>query len=126
MGLNDRLLIGATSLPLERIVEAIHSLGGLAIASHIDRESFGIVGQLGFVPEGLVLDALEVSPRTSVANVLAAFPQASGFPLVTFSDAHYPEDIGNRWTGFLIEDIRTAEVKWALQAQQGRRTFLSE
>ena len=126
VGLNDRLLIGATRLSLEAIVEAIHSLGGLAIASHIDRESFGIVGQLGFVPEGLALDALEVSPRSSVANAHAAFPQASGFPLVTFSDAHYPEDIGNRWTGFLIEDIRTVEMKWALQAQQGRRAFLSE
>lgn len=126
VGLNDRLLIGATSLPLETIVETIHSLGGLAIASHSDRESFGIIAQLGFVPEGLALDAMEVSSRSSAGETGSAFPRVSGVPRVTFSDAHYPEDIGKRWTGFLLEQIRTDEMKWALQAQQGRRIFVPE
>lgn len=126
VGLNDRLLIGATTLTLEAIVEAVHSFGGLAIASHFDRESFSIIGQLGFVPEGLALDALEVSPRSSVAQARAAFPEVSGFPLVTFSDAHYPDDIGKRWTGFLVEEMRADEMKWALHGQQDRGVFVSE
>lgn len=121
VGLNDRLLIGATSLSLEAIVEAVHSLGGLAIASHFDRESFSIVRQLGFVPEGLALDALEVSSRITVGGARAAFPQASRYPMVRFSDAHYPEDIGNRWTAFLLDDVRTDELKRALRDEDGRR-----
>ena len=47
--LSERLLIGATVLPLQRIVSEIQGLGGLAVAAHIDRESFGLLGQLGFV-----------------------------------------------------------------------------
>ncbi|MBI5188431.1 MAG: PHP domain-containing protein, partial [Nitrospirae bacterium] len=50
---NKRLLIGATRLSVNKIVETIHSLGGLAIAAHIDREGFGIIGQLGFIPPEL-------------------------------------------------------------------------
>ena len=53
VGINDRLLIGATSLPLQEIVQTIYSLKGLAIASHIDRGRFSIISQLGFIPEGL-------------------------------------------------------------------------
>ncbi|MHC4426110.1 MAG: PHP domain-containing protein, partial [Planctomycetota bacterium] len=61
VGTNRRLLIGATALTVEQVVEAIHRRAGLAIASHVDRERFSLIGQLGFVPEGLSLDALEVS-----------------------------------------------------------------
>ena len=49
-GLSERLLIGATTLPLQQIVGEIHRLGGLAIAAHIDRESFGIFGSSGSSP----------------------------------------------------------------------------
>jgi len=65
LGFNNRLLIGATELSVNRIVELIHIFNGLAVASHIDREGFGIVGQLGFIPEGIEFDALEISYRTS-------------------------------------------------------------
>jgi len=63
---NPHLLIGATTLGLEETINLIHELGGLAIASHIDREGFSLIGQLGFIPSGLPLDALEVSPRLSL------------------------------------------------------------
>ncbi|MFQ6035739.1 MAG: PHP domain-containing protein, partial [Sedimentisphaerales bacterium] len=58
IGQETKLLIGATGLSVEEVVESIHHLDGLAIASHIDRESFSLLSQLGFVPEGLQIDAL--------------------------------------------------------------------
>ncbi|MCK4819193.1 PHP domain-containing protein, partial [bacterium] len=60
-GFNDRLLIGATSMGVEKIVKETGRLGGLSIASHVDRPSFSILGQLGFIPPDLELDAIEVS-----------------------------------------------------------------
>lgn len=123
---NQHLLIGATELPLEKVVQTVRSLSGLAIASHVDRESFGVMGQLGFVPEGLPLDALELSGRFSPEQVRSVFPQASGFPLVTFSDAHYPEVIGKRCTSFLLGDLRVEEIRNALLGREGRRVFPAE
>ena len=43
---STRLLIGATTLVIEKVVETVHRFGGLAIASHIDRPSYSIISQL--------------------------------------------------------------------------------
>jgi predicted metal-dependent phosphoesterase TrpH len=65
-GINERLLIGATSLGVEQVVDGIHERQGLAVAAHIDRESFSLISQLGLIPEGLNLDALEISKRITL------------------------------------------------------------
>jgi len=120
MDLNKKLLIGATDMTVDKIVELIHSLNGLAIASHVDRERFSLIGQLGFIPEGLALDGLELSAKYTSGKKELDFPMSSGFPLVTFSDAHYIDDIGKTSTTFLLDDITVIEMKKALKNQNGR------
>jgi len=119
LGFSERLLIGATTLPLEDIIESIHSFGGIAIASHIDRESFGIFGQLGFIPENLRLDALEISPNISFTEAKKRYPQ--DYPIISSSDAHYPKDIGKSFTSFLLKEGTLTEIKKALKNQDGRK-----
>ncbi|TET60919.1 PHP domain-containing protein [Candidatus Aerophobetes bacterium] len=123
IGSNKRLLIGASRLPVEKIVDAIHRLEGLAIASHIDRQSFSIIGQLGFIPRGLVLDALEISPLAS-GKRQSSFSQRYNFPLVTFSDAHCLDDIGRSFSSFLIEEASVEETKKALMDKDGRKVII--
>ncbi|MBN2790069.1 MAG: histidinol-phosphatase, partial [Candidatus Delongbacteria bacterium] len=120
VALNERLLIGATELSVEKIVELIHSHGGLAIASHVDRERFSLIGQLGFIPEGLDLDGIELSPNYMLKSNKFDFPMSAGLPQVTFSDAHFLHDIGKTSTTFLIEDVTVAEIKKALENRDGR------
>jgi PHP family Zn ribbon phosphoesterase len=119
LGFNSKLLIGATKLPLGEVVRRIHLLDGLAIASHIDRQSFSLLGQLGFIPEGLDLDALEVSPRITLDEARAKYD--TSLPLVTASDAHFLKDIGAATTAFFLESGTVAEIKKALHRQDGRR-----
>ncbi len=123
IGSNKRLLIGATGLSVEKIVDTIHRLGGLAIASHIDRQSFSIIGQLGFVPQGLTLDALEISFLASRERRYS-FSQRYDFPLLTFSDAHCLEDIGRSFSSFLMEEASVEETKKALIGKEGRKTII--
>ncbi len=115
---NKHLLIGATDLDVETVITAIHDNDGLAIASHIDREAFGVFSQLGFIPENLDLDAVELSHRYtsspySFENIV--------FPFVTFSDAHHPEDVGRDTTTFLIAKPTVRELRQALNGENGRR-----
>ncbi len=114
LGSADQLLIGATSLSLEETVDAIHDSGGLAIAAHIERERFGLIGQLGFMPEGLPLDAVEVSPRSTSSGW-------NDLPVVSFSDAHLLNDIGKSSTCFLAEEGAFDEIAKALKNEEGRR-----
>jgi PHP family Zn ribbon phosphoesterase len=123
LGFNDRLLIGATELSVNRIVELIHTFNGLAIASHIDREGFGIIGQLGFIPEGIEFDALEISYRTSRAKAQNMFGPYSHIPWITSSDAHSIEDIGRGSTWFVMEHSTFEEMKFALKGTEGRKVI---
>ena len=118
-GLNNKLLIGATTIPLEEIIRIIHSFDGIAIASHIDRESFSIIGQLGFIPEDLELDALEISPHITFEEAKKRYPY--NYPITCSSDAHYPDDIGKSFTSFLLKDGTVAEIRKALKNEDGRK-----
>ncbi|MBN2199236.1 MAG: PHP domain-containing protein [Candidatus Aminicenantes bacterium] len=119
LGFNPRLLIGATTLPLGDVVRRIHELDGLAIAAHVDRESYSLIGQLGLIPDDLDLDALEVSPRTTLAEARSRY--GNRFPLTTASDAHFLRDIGAAVTEFVLEDGTVPEIRLALEGRDGRR-----
>jgi PHP family Zn ribbon phosphoesterase len=120
-GFNNHLLLGATSLPVQQLVEEVHRRSGIAIASHIDKESFSLIAQLGFIPDDLELDALEISNFMTLDDAKAKFPDANRFPLVKFSDAHFLQDIGKQRTKLLIAEPGIAEIKLALSNSNGRK-----
>jgi PHP domain/PHP-associated len=122
LGTIGRFLAGATVLSLEDVVGAVHALRGLAVASHVDREGFGIIGQLGFIPDGLPLDALEVSRRLTIEEGRRAF--GASRPLVTGSDAHTLEEIGLATMSFRLEAATVKEIGLALRGL-GERLVLS-
>lgn len=117
--LNKKLLIGASTLSLEEVISLIRNFDGLAIASHIDREGFSLIGQLGFIPENLTIDALEISPQLSFKKAINKFN--FGIPLTCSSDAHRLEEIGQASTSFRLEKGTVEEIKKALLGQEGRR-----
>lgn len=120
-GYNQRLLLGATSLTLQELVNKIHHLGGLVIAAHIDREACNsIIGQLGFIPEDLELDALEISSYTNRSQALARYPGIEEFPIISSSDAHFLQDIGKATSCFLMGEPGVDEIRKAFEKRDGR------
>jgi PHP family Zn ribbon phosphoesterase len=117
VALEKALLIGATDLSIGRIVEEIHRRGGLAIASHIDKQNFSLLSQLGFVPPDLELDGVELSGH---AGPQENYP-IGDLPIIRCSDAHFPEEIGQTFTTFVVEEATVAEIRLALRGEQGRR-----
>lgn len=121
LSFNKRLLIGATSLSAQEIVNTIHSLGGLAIASHVDRDAFSIISQLGFIPEDLKFDALEMSPRIDRQKAGLLFGNYNSFAWITSSDAHWLKDTGERTTSFIMNGPTIEEMDLALKNINGRK-----
>jgi 3',5'-nucleoside bisphosphate phosphatase len=119
-GFNEFPLLGASLLSLEEIVEKIHQMNGLVIASHVDKVSYSIIAQLGFIPDNLQLDGLEISPFSKVEEAREKFSECNRFPIVTFSDAHYLKDLGSRTTNFIIAKPTIREFRMALQNKHGR------
>jgi hypothetical protein len=120
-GFNNRLLIAATDLNLRQTVEKIRGLDGLAIASHIDREAYGIIGQLGFIPDDPSFDALEISCRITPAQARRDIPGVARTSLITTSDAHALSEIGRAATEFLMAEPTVAELRRAFKGERGRR-----
>ena len=124
VGQESKLLIGATNLGVKEIIENIHRLGGLAVFSHVDRESYSILGQLGFVPEGLEIDALEISSRCSPATASKCIPQIKGYQLLRSSDAHELGQIGAVSTRFTGNSPSVMELGKALRGENGREVMI--
>jgi PHP family Zn ribbon phosphoesterase len=124
-GFSPRCLFGATLFALRDAVALIHAHGGLAVASHIDRGSFSVISQLGFIPPGSGLEAVELSPRADLAGAREALGLDAGLPVVRFSDAHKPEEIGAASTEFLVAAPSLAEIRLALAGEGGRRALPS-
>ncbi len=117
MAFNTKPLIAATGLGLSVLLQEIRALGGLAVASHVDREAFSVIGQLGFIPPDVRFDAFEVV-RPDRAGALLG--QYEGVPVLCASDAHRLEDIGARTTEFRMQEATFDEVGKALHGEGGR------
>ena len=120
MGYEDRLLIGATGLAIEEVVDAIHRLDGLAIAAHVDRESYSVISQLGFIPENVRFDALELSRSVTAKEFRRTRSAPVGCPFIRNSDAHYLDDVGTNTGEYELDRPSFRELRKALRAEDGR------
>ena len=111
---------GSIDMEIERLVKKVHKLDGLIIPSHIDRESFSIISQLGYLPE-IDFDALEITERYSLDYLKEKFNFKRDYSLIMSSDAHYIEDIGKRHTEFFIEELSFDEIRFALYNRKDRK-----
>jgi hypothetical protein len=93
-GTEERLLLVSLKASLEACVEEIHACHGTAVLAHVMDQKNGIINQLGFIPENLGFDGLEISEGQQEV-VLRMHPwlrQREVFWL-TDSDAHQLVDI---------------------------------
>jgi 3',5'-nucleoside bisphosphate phosphatase len=119
-----KLLISALDQSIEEVEAMVHSLGGIFIPAHVDKKANSIYSQLGFFPEGLFVDGIEVSARVNAQAFKSEHPELSKFAFVTNSDAHLPELIGSISTQFLMYHRTFEEIKMALGSMGERRIIL--
>jgi PHP family Zn ribbon phosphoesterase len=116
-----RALATATPLDLAACVELVHRHGGLAIAAHVDRPSFGVIGQLGVFPDEAGFDAVEVSRHVPPGTPDEQTYAAIGLSLLRSSDAHFLADIGAARTSLDVAHASFSSVAAALRAGASRR-----
>jgi hypothetical protein len=123
-GREPRLLAAASRFSLSESVRLIHRHGGLAVAAHVDRPSFSVTSQLGFIPKDAGFEALELSAAGRFGPRAAPF-LGLGLPLVTGSDAHSLEEIGASRTVLTLEAATFGEVVKAVMGFGGREVRLA-
>lgn len=115
----ERLLLNSVDVSITDACEKAKQLGGLFIPAHINRTANGLLFILGFVPQDLSVDVLEISKHISPTEARQKYPQIRGYSLIQDGDAHYLEDI----LGFNVFTLRQpsiAEIRLAVRQQEGR------
>lgn len=113
-------LPAALKLGIDQIQKRVYDLNGIFIPAHIDRSVNGILSQLGFIPPSLKYDALGLSRHGSKKHVKEQYVIQNKTTFICNSDAHYPEQIGEIYTVFNLEEISFSEIKKALNQQDNR------
>ena len=119
-GHEPHALATATSLSLDGTVDLIRRFGGLVVAAHVDRPTFGVITQLGFFPFEAGFDAVELSRHAPPGSPAAVATAGYGLPVLRSSDSHYLEDVGCVATGVTLEAPTFAELALAFKTRQGR------
>jgi hypothetical protein len=110
----NRLLLNSAQISITDATSWIKNHGGIAIPSHIDSPTFSIISQLGYIPDDLPFDALEVRNKDKAIELLPLIMKKDT-PFVSFSDAHYLEDIGKRRITLQLEEPNCFEISRALK-----------
>lgn len=92
-GEEKNMLVRASGLDIYEVVRLSREFGGIAVPAHIDRSSYSILSNLGFIPPDLKTPTLEITEKAR--NALSE--KYHNFQIITNSDAHYLENISERY-----------------------------
>lgn len=97
VGMEERLLISSTTLSINMLFDLVKEAGGLFVPAHVDRHSYSVLTNLGFMPDDLPIAWIEISKRvTDLEAYFNSRPELEQFHLLRNSDAHYLTDISER------------------------------
>lgn len=96
MGEMPYLLLSALDQSVNQISIKAREIGALFVAAHVERPSFSLISQLGFIDPGLSLDAIEFNNDQRFTQLLSGHNYLRKYTRYSASDAHYPDQIGTR------------------------------
>ena len=110
IGEKEELLISSVDLSIDDVIREVRRRGGVVIPAHIDRSSFSIISQLGFIPPEYGFRVMEVS-----ASNCQKFISDDQYTYITSSDAHCLEDILERESYLHVETKSVAAILESLR-----------
>lgn len=107
VGEEEMLLVNAVNLDIYEIQKEVKERGGIFVPAHIDRSSYSVLSNLGFLPPDLEIDGIEITEK-NFSDLSAMYDR---YPLFSSSDAHYLEDIAEKSRFIDITDKMTKNAK---------------
>ena len=106
VGEEEKLLISPTTIQVEDLQALVKSVGGIVFPAHVDRHSYSILTNLGFIPEDLDIDGIEISKKVGdMEAYLDSRPDLKKYRVLRNSDAHYLADIAEKEAFLAVNDI---------------------
>lgn len=93
IGSFQTLLISATDISFDKVNEVLKDFNGVMIPAHIDKNSFSLMSNLGFVPPDSDFRCFELADMKNLHSLSERNPYLKECNVITDSDAHYIEKI---------------------------------
>lgn len=111
IGKVDKLLISSCSLSIDEVFSLVRAFGGFCVPAHVDRQTYSIISNLGFIPPSLDIATVEFSKRENPESIIKRFSYLKNYNYIISSDAHYLWDISEREFFIDIDYISFTEIK---------------
>ena len=109
MGYEENMLVTATGLSVNQVSELARGFGGVAIPAHIDKASYSVISNLGFIDDGMGFKTVEVKDLGK-ADEMCEEKNLSRFHIIHNSDAHYLWDISEREYFLDVENLTPESI----------------
>lgn len=120
------LLISGIDQSINRVASYARQSGCLFVPAHVERPSYSIISQLGFIDPTLPIDGIEYNNRELFEKLCANHPYLNNYTRYPASDAHYPDQIGTK-TAILEAPALTFEsLAKGLRGEDGCRLYAYE
>ena len=92
---------------------------------HVERPSFSLISQLGFIDPCLSLDAIEYNNQQRYSKLLSIHGYLKEQTQYSASDAHYPEQIGTQPSIWQTEELTFNGLRKAFDQKDNHTIFAS-
>lgn len=93
IGSFPKLLISATDISFDKVYDCVSEYNGVMIPAHIDKNSFSLMSNLGFVPPDSKFRCFELADMSNLHRLQKENEYLKNCNVITDSDAHYFEKI---------------------------------
>lgn len=115
IGIEEKLLINATSITFDEVFPLVEGLGGVAVPAHIDKSTNGLISNLGFIPPGAAFRTIEMKNPDGYRTLCKTHEYLKSCKVITNSDAHYLYDIKEPVDFLHVEENTAKDVIKALK-----------
>lgn len=107
---NDRLLLSSADMTLRDAFNKVNELNGAFIPAHIDRDAYGIINTLGFIPDDIQIRTLEYKSAEGLRRLINSGIVKDGYNFIQSSDAHYLQDISERQNEMEVDELKSINI----------------
>lgn len=126
LGECKKLLAMPTALHIGQVANFVIDLDGIIFPAHIDRKANSLLHVLGFIPNNLPFQALEIAKTFEDASAQHGFLKKTPLSLIRSSDAHMIDQLGSKYTWYKMIEPTFEELRKAINQQDGRCTSLEK
>jgi len=99
IGYNDRLLLASSNISFDEAFYRVKELEGVFIPAHVDRDSFSVISNLGFIPDYLEIKIVEYNSLEKLKKFVEVGIIDKNYKFIKSSDAHNLGKILERGNG---------------------------